>query len=204
LKGHLIGIVGPVGSGKSTILMGILGENAIQGAPIQINAELMANGFAYVGQDVWLREGSVRENILCGRPFDQAKFEEAIWACALGQDIQAMPAQENYRISGEGKTLSGGEKMAPNLHNCPKFIGQKVRLALARALYADKPVYLLDDPFASLDRTVGQFVFQNYVQNGLIAKGKLVILCTHHEAFLREADLCIRLGTDGKVAQIGG
>jgi ABC-type transport system involved in cytochrome bd biosynthesis fused ATPase/permease subunit len=82
-------------------------------------------------------------------------------------------------------------------------IGQKVRLALARAVYADKPIYLLDDSFAALDRTVARFVYEQCIERALRATGKLVILCTHHEQYLANADLVIRLGGDGEVEQMG-
>jgi ABC-type transport system involved in cytochrome bd biosynthesis fused ATPase/permease subunit len=150
--------------------------------------------------------GTIRQNILCERPFQAQLFQTAIECCALQLDIQRMPNAENYRISGEGITLSGGKinsKININGITFQLSLGQKVRLALARALYADKQVYLLDDPFAALDRTVAHFVYENYVEKGLRAREKLVILCTHHEEFLLNADLVIRLDADGKVEKIG-
>uniref|UniRef100_A0A914I1R5 Uncharacterized protein n=1 Tax=Globodera rostochiensis TaxID=31243 RepID=A0A914I1R5_GLORO len=186
-KGMLIGVIGPVGSGKTSLLMGLLGETIASEPLVQMDPEVLAEGFAYVGQDVWLREGSIRDNVLCERAFDQQLFQRAIDACALSFDIQGMPGRDNYRISGDGITLSGG---------------QKLRLALARAVYADKRVYLLDDPFAALDRTVASFVNKNCLLK-LKDDGKMVIMCTHHERFLREADLVIRLNREGVPDQTG-
>jgi len=104
----LIGIIGPVGSGKSTLLVGILAETIIEGPPILLNERVLSEGFAYVGQDVWLRTGSVKENILCELPYFPERFRSAIDVCALTMDIENMPGKENYRIGGEGVTLSGG------------------------------------------------------------------------------------------------
>lgn len=198
-KKKLIGVVGPVGSGKSTLLMGILAEcpliveNSLclplsTTSKILIEMELLADGFAYVGQDIWLRAGTVRDNIICEQPFDADRFQLVIDACALSMDIQQMPGKENYRISGDGITLSGG---------------QKVRLALARALYANKRVYLLDDPFAALDRTVARYVYENCVKRMIEENENLVILCTHHEEYLMDADMVIRLDQGGAVKEIG-
>uniref|UniRef100_A0A1I8B9I2 ABC-type xenobiotic transporter n=1 Tax=Meloidogyne hapla TaxID=6305 RepID=A0A1I8B9I2_MELHA len=186
--GMLIGVIGPVGSGKSTLLLGILSEAIIQGPSILLNEDIISEGFAYVGQDVWLRNGSVRENILCELPFTSEHFRSTIDVCSLKMDIESMPGRDNYRIGGEGVTLSGG---------------QKVRLALARAVYADKHIYLLDDPFAALDRTVASFIYENCIEKQLISRGKLVILCTHHERFLARADLIIQLNVEGNVLRVG-
>nr|CAD2131077.1 unnamed protein product [Meloidogyne enterolobii] len=187
-QGMLIGIIGPVGSGKSTLLVGILAETIIEGPPILLDERVLSEGFAYVGQDVWLRTGSVKENILCELPYSPERFRSAIDVCALTMDIENMPGKENYRIGGEGVTLSGG---------------QKVRLALARAVYADKLIYLLDDPFAALDGTVASFVYENCIEKQLRSKGKLVILCTHHERFLGRADLVVQLDGEGNVLRVG-
>ncbi|CAK5057642.1 unnamed protein product [Meloidogyne enterolobii] len=187
-KCMLIGIIGPVGSGKSTLLVGILAETIIEGPPILLDERVLSEGFAYVGQDVWLRTGSVKENILCELPYSPERFRSAIDVCALTMDIENMPGKENYRIGGEGVTLSGG---------------QKVRLALARAVYADKLIYLLDDPFAALDGTVASFVYENCIEKQLRSKGKLVILCTHHERFLGRADLIVQLDGEGNVLRAG-
>ncbi|KAL3115762.1 hypothetical protein niasHT_007767 [Heterodera trifolii] len=186
-KGMLIGVIGPVGCGKTSLLMGLLGETIATEPYVRVNGEVFDEGFAFVGQDVWLREGTIRENVLCERPFDQKMFQLAVDSCALSFDIQGMPGKENYRISGDGITLSGG---------------QKLRLALARAVYAEKRVFLLDDPFAALDRTVAEFVHKNCLLK-LKEAGKLIILCTHHERFLSEADLVIRLNRRGEPDQIG-
>ncbi|KAF7639382.1 hypothetical protein Mgra_00001051 [Meloidogyne graminicola] len=186
--GMLIGVMGPVGSGKSALLLGILGETIIDGHPILLNEEVISQGFAYVGQDVWLRTGTIQENILCEQSFCLERFRYAINVCALSMDIESMPGKEKYRIGEEGVTLSGG---------------QKVRLALARAVYANKLIYLLDDPFAALDRSVANYVYENCVEKALKSKGKLVILCTHHERFLTRADLIIQINEEGQVLKVG-
>jgi ABC-type transport system involved in cytochrome bd biosynthesis fused ATPase/permease subunit len=76
-------------------------------------------------------------------------------------------------------------------------------LALARAVYQNCEIYLLDDPFASLDRTVGRHIFQNCIQGILKARGALVLLCTHQPDFLRQADWIIQLGPNGGITNQG-
>lgn len=104
----LVGIVGPVGSGKSSLLLGLLGETMASGPRVRVHPEVAAEGFAYVGQDVWLREGTIRENVQCEKDWDPELFREAIEACAMSLDIQTLPGGDGYRISGDGTTLSGG------------------------------------------------------------------------------------------------
>uniref|UniRef100_A0A914ZIQ8 ABC-type xenobiotic transporter n=1 Tax=Parascaris univalens TaxID=6257 RepID=A0A914ZIQ8_PARUN len=126
--GTVIGLVGPVGSGKSTFLLGILGETDVTARHIGIRQNTVHEGFAYVAQSCWLRRGTVRENIVCDAEFDARFYEEVIRVTALKPDIQAMPGGDEYEVGDGGCTLSGG---------------QRARVALARALYQGISIVLL-------------------------------------------------------------
>uniref|UniRef100_A0A914YMM3 Uncharacterized protein n=1 Tax=Panagrolaimus superbus TaxID=310955 RepID=A0A914YMM3_9BILA len=196
-QGSIIGVIGPVGAGKSTLLLGILGETELDGSDstsflergsIRIPQRCINEGFAYVGHECWLRRGSVKENILCGSPFQANLYNAVIRATALEHDIEKMPNKDEYQIGDDGTTLSGG---------------QRARLALARALYQDSDVYLLDDPLSSLDVKVGSFIWENCIEKFLKQRGKLVIIATHHTEYLAKADELICLNVDGKIIKSG-
>uniref|UniRef100_A0AC34QIF0 Uncharacterized protein n=1 Tax=Panagrolaimus sp. JU765 TaxID=591449 RepID=A0AC34QIF0_9BILA len=194
--GTIIGVIGPVGSGKSTLLLGILGETELRTDPtrlfehgaIKIPQRCITEGFAYVGHDCWLKRGSVKENILCGTEYQANRYNSVIRATALDHDIEKMPNKDEYIIGDEGTTLSGG---------------QKARLALARALYQDEDIYLLDDPFASLDSKVSKYIWENCIEKLLKNRGKLVIIATHHTEYLTTADEIIMLNIEGKIIKNG-
>ncbi|CAD5224372.1 unnamed protein product [Bursaphelenchus okinawaensis] len=195
-KGTIVGVSGGVASGKTTLLLGILGEtyvpideqSSIRGVPlrtsIRIRQSTIHEGFAYVGQENWVRRGTIRENILCGSPMNEAYYYKVLKATALLNDIERMPGGDQYVIADEGSTLSGG---------------QRARLALARAIYHENDVYILDDPFASLDRKVGRFVWQNAIQGILREKNRLVIVATHNSEFLQQCDHVVNLDAFGRV-----
>ncbi|GMR59215.1 hypothetical protein PMAYCL1PPCAC_29410, partial [Pristionchus mayeri] len=187
-KGSIVGVGGPVGSGKSTLLMGLLGEASVEAKKMGIRQEIVDGGIAYVGQQCWLSRGTVRENILCGLPLDEEKYKRVIEAACLTRDIKLMPGGDSYEISENGATLSGG---------------QRVRVMLARALYQDNSVYLLDDPFASLDRAVVDHIWREAVEGMLRSRGKLVVVSTHDSRLLRKTDHVILLIGEGRVGMSG-
>ncbi|VDM39196.1 unnamed protein product [Toxocara canis] len=174
--GTVIGLTGPVGSGKSTFLLGILGETDAMARHIGIRQNTVHDGFAYVSQNCWLRRGTVRDNIVCGAEFDARFYEEA------------MPGGDEYEIGDGGCTLSGG---------------QRARVALARALYQDREIYLLDDPFASVDAKVGRWMWDEAVMRMLRARNKLVIVATHRTDYLKDADHIIMLDAHGNIIKQG-
>uniref|UniRef100_A0A3Q0KPA6 ABC-type xenobiotic transporter n=1 Tax=Schistosoma mansoni TaxID=6183 RepID=A0A3Q0KPA6_SCHMA len=164
--GELIGVIGPVGSGKSSLLLSILGElrsvvsEELRNESIKTNPRLR---YAYVGQTPWLHSGTIRENILFGSDCDLAWMNTVIEACALKADLAKLPNGLDTDV-GEagGSSLSGG---------------QRARVALARAVYQKADVYLLDDPLSALDVDVGQQIITNCLL-GLLS-GKTRIIVTH-------------------------
>ncbi|XP_021346979.1 multidrug resistance-associated protein 7-like [Mizuhopecten yessoensis] len=182
-KGQFIGVVGKVGSGKSSFLNAIMAEMARKDGNISVSN--LKNGFALADQEPWIQQATVRDNITFGSPFNAKKYADVLDAASLTKDIEMLPAGDKTEVGENGVTLSGG---------------QKARLALARALYQDKEVYLLDDPLAAVDAHVAQQMYDKCIM-GLL-KNKTRILCTHHINFLGEADLVIAMD-DGKITKMG-
>lgn len=158
-------IIGPVGSGKSTILQAILEEIAVD------KGELIVNGaVSYAAQEPWLFEGTVRENILFTQEYDGARYKEVIRVCALERDLQILPYGD-YTIIGErGISLSGG---------------QRARINLARAIYRQADIYLLDDPLSAVDTLVGKHIYVGCIKQFL--HDKICILVTHQVQYLKKA-----------------
>ncbi|ETN80662.1 ABC transporter, ATP-binding protein [Necator americanus] len=187
-KGKIIGITGDVGSGKSTLLLGLLGETKSLTECIGITQDSVSNGIGYLGQERWLYRGTVRDNITAGKDFDAKLYDAVLKMTCLQRDINLMPGGDLYEISDSGATLSGG---------------QRTRVALARALYQDNSLYLLDEPIASLDRRVADYVWVEAIEKRLRDRGRLVIVATHDARLLARTDEIIVLGSDGKVAKKG-
>ncbi|XP_012285682.1 multidrug resistance-associated protein 7 [Orussus abietinus] len=181
-KGQLIGIMGKIGSGKSLLLDAILAELTLEKGTLAVNA--IDKGVGYVKQNAWLQRGTIRDNILFGKAYDYNKYKSVLKACALTDDLNSLPKKDLTGVGESGNTLSGG---------------QKTRIALARAVYADKEIYLLDDILATLDVKVAKHIFQNVVL-GLL-RGKTRIVCTHQTQYLIHADLVIELSKGAIVKQ---
>ena len=165
-KGSLVALSGPVGSGKSTLLATIAGEGTSTKLAISCRGTII-----YVPQIAWLFSGTIRENILFGEPYEESKYSRVIQACALGDDIQQFPDGDKAVVGERGVALSGG---------------QRARVSLARAVYADADLYLLDDPLSALDFNVGRHIFTNCIKGLLGQKTRLI--ASHHEQLMREAD----------------
>ncbi|CAF1242551.1 unnamed protein product [Adineta steineri] len=182
-RGSLVLILGRVGSGKTTLLNSFLGElNKINGL-INIH-RVLEDGFAYVSQEAWIQQMSFRDNILFGKIYNEQWYKRVISACALENDIKNLgPAGDRTLIGENGVTLSGG---------------QKARLALARAVYQDKNIYLLDDPLSAVDVHVARHLFSHCIRD--ILKYKTRILCTHQIQFIEQADYII-LMENGRIVR---
>uniref|UniRef100_A0A1B0BL95 ABC-type glutathione-S-conjugate transporter n=1 Tax=Glossina palpalis gambiensis TaxID=67801 RepID=A0A1B0BL95_9MUSC len=167
-KNTLCAIVGTVGSGKSSILQSFLGEmDKISGTVNTVGS------IAYVPQQAWIQNATFRENILFGKPYDRRRYNRVINACALKPDIEILSAGDLTEIGEKGINLSGG---------------QKQRISLARAVYNNADIYLLDDPLSAVDSHVGKHIFEEVIGPGGILANKTRILVTHGITFLPQTD----------------
>ncbi|XP_024938073.1 multidrug resistance-associated protein 5 isoform X5 [Cephus cinctus] len=179
-KGQLIGICGHVGSGKSSLLLAALGQLRIH------CGQVMRDGScAFVSQEAWIINATLRENILFGEPFESTRYYKALLACSLGQDLNMLPGGDQTEIGERGINLSGG---------------QKQRVALARAFYADRDIYLLDDPLSAVDAHVGIHIFDNLILDAL--KDKTVLFVTHQVQYLNRCDDIYML-REGRIVEHG-
>ncbi|NXQ88312.1 MRP7 protein, partial [Nyctibius grandis] len=182
-KGMLLGVVGKVGSGKSSLLAAITGELIKQGGQVYVCD--LEQGFGLATQEPWIQFTTVRENILFGREYDARLYEEVVEACALSEDLNILPAGDQTEVGENGVTLSGG---------------QKARIALARAVYQEKELYLLDDPLAAVDADVANHLMRKCILG--ILKNKTRILCTHRTEFLEKADALLLIDS-GRIVKTG-
>eukprot|EP00985_Skeletonema_marinoi_P017655 scaffold9736_cov144-Skeletonema_marinoi.AAC.24 len=174
-EGQLTCILGQVGSGKSALLQLLAGELALSNGSHYRKA---GYSIAYAQQDPWIMDGNVKDNILMGRPFDGELYERVVLACGLNVDFLQMPHHDETFVGECGSQLSGG---------------QRARVALARALYRDSDIVLLDDPLAAVDAKVGRHLFEAAIKN-LVERGKCVVLVTHQHHFAVN-ERCILMNT---------
>ncbi|XP_054675067.1 ATP-binding cassette sub-family C member 10 isoform X6 [Grus americana] len=182
-KGMLLGVVGKVGSGKSSLLAAITGELIKQGGRVYVCD--LERGFGLATQEPWIQFTTVRENILFGREYDARLYKEVVEACALSEDLNILPAGDQTEVGENGVTLSGG---------------QKARIALARAIYQEKELYLLDDPLAAVDADVANHLMRKCILG--VLKHKTRILCTHRTEFLEKADALLLID-NGRIVKTG-
>ncbi|KAL3687429.1 hypothetical protein R1sor_013738 [Riccia sorocarpa] len=180
VKGQKVAICGMVGAGKSSLLSCLLGEIPKVSGTVTVEGTT-----AYVAQSSWIQSGKVEENIRFGTPMDRKRYEEAIKVCCLEKDMELFAYGDQTVIGERGINMSGG---------------QKQRIQLARAVYQDADIYLLDDPFSAVDAHTGTDMFTNCVLGAL--SSKTVIYVTHQVDFLSAADLVLVL-LDGKIVQAG-
>ncbi|KAF7106813.1 hypothetical protein CFC21_107522 [Triticum aestivum] len=174
--GEKIAICGEVGSGKSTLLAAVLGEVPKTEGTIQVSGRI-----AYVSQTAWIQTGTIQDNILFGSLMDREMYQETLARCSLLKDLEMLPFGDLTQIGERGINLSGG---------------QKQRVQLARALYQNADIYLLDDPFSAVDAHTATSLFNDYVMG--ILSDKTVLLVTHQVDFLPVFD-SILLMSDGEV-----
>ena len=170
-RGSLTVLTGPVGSGKSTLLSAIAGEVPNQNGAINYNGTVV-----YVPQIAWVFSGTIRENILFGEQYEESKYNRVIEACALTQDIEKFPDCDQTIVGERGVVLSGG---------------QRARVSLARAVYAEGELYLLDDPLTAVDFKVANHIFKECIKGLLRQKTRLIT--SHQEKVMREAENIIVL-----------
>ncbi|XP_010914891.1 ABC transporter C family member 3 [Elaeis guineensis] len=180
LQGMRVAVCGTVGSGKSSLLSCILGE-----VPKISGTVKLCGTTAYVSQSPWIQSGKIQENILFGKEMDVEKYDKVLEACSLKKDLEILPFGDQTVIGERGINLSGG---------------QKQRVQLARALYQDADIYLLDDPFSAVDAHTGSHLFKECLLGALASK--TVVYVTHQVEFLPSADLILVM-KDGEIAQGG-
>ncbi|XP_046853330.1 ATP-binding cassette sub-family C member 5-like isoform X2 [Xenia sp. Carnegie-2017] len=178
-KRQLIGVCGSVGSGKSSLINAILAQMNLVEGNVYVNGSM-----AYAAQQAWLMNATVQENILFGQAMKPARYEKMISTCCLQQDLDIFPHGDQTEIGERGINLSGG---------------QKQRISLARAAYANKDIYLLDDPLSAVDVHVGEHIFNNCIKNAL--SGKTIIFVTHQLQYLKHCDVVVLL-KDGCIAEM--
>ncbi|KAJ1532152.1 hypothetical protein ONE63_000776 [Megalurothrips usitatus] len=185
-KGGLTLVVGAIGSGKTSLLLALLGEMSSSDGryPVRWSQD---SSVAYCSQKPWLLNASVRDNILFGQPMRRRRYVEAVAACALQPDLDILPARDLTEIGERGINLSGG---------------QKHRVGIARALYSGASTVLMDDPLSALDYQVGQHLVQEGFQKLLKQRGRTLILATHCLSLLNQADYIIAM-ENGKVSVQG-
>ena len=168
-KGEFICIIGEVGSGKSSLVQAILNNMISLNSS---NTKIIVNGtISYVGQEAWIQNNTVKNNILFYQPYDPEKYENILKLCELNQDLNSLTGGDLTEIGEKGVNISGG---------------QKARISLARAMYCDNDIYILDDPISALDAHVGKNIMHNCIIDYL--KDKTRILVTHALQYTSFAD----------------
>ncbi|XP_067125036.1 ATP-binding cassette sub-family C member 4-like [Centruroides vittatus] len=178
--GELLTVIGPVGSGKTSLLMSILGEIPISSGKVTVKGKI-----AYASQEAWVFNETIRENILFGEEYQEEKYKKVLHMTALEKDISLFPKGDLTIVGERGVIMSGG---------------QKGRINLARALYVDADIFLLDDPLSAVDVPVGKHIFEKCIMEYL--KEKICILVTHQVQFLNSASKVLVL-CKGKCEYIG-
>ncbi|KAJ1344932.1 hypothetical protein BSLG_000447 [Batrachochytrium salamandrivorans] len=168
-RGKLVAVVGSVGSGKSSLL------NALAGEMKQVKGKMvLSSRLGYAPQQAWIQNSTVKENILFGQPYDEARYLATIRDCSLERDLAMFQDGDRTQIGERGINLSGG---------------QKQRINLARLVYFNSDIVLLDDPLSAVDAHVGRALFDNCICGAL--SGKTRILVTHQLHFLPRVDYII-------------
>ena len=178
----LTAVVGRVGQGKSSLLNAIIGEMYKQEGAICVRGRI-----AYVPQQAFIINATVRDNIVFGNLFDQERYRRVLTACGLDPDLDLLPAGDMTEIGERGINLSGG---------------QKQRVSLARATYDNADIYLLDDPLSAVDAHVDRHLWDNLIGPDGLLKGKTRILVTHGIHHLDLVDQIVVM-KDGEIAELG-
>lgn len=170
-RGEFLGVVGNVGSGKTSFLASLAGEMR------KVNGDAIVGGSkAYCPQNAWIQNATVEANITFGQELDEEKFKRVVEACSLRHDLEILPNGRYTQIGERGINLSGG---------------QKARISLARAIYADTDILLLDDPLSAVDAHVGRHIMENALCG--VLKDKCRILATHQLHVLHHCDRIIMM-----------
>uniref|UniRef100_A0A665WLN5 Multidrug resistance-associated protein 1 n=1 Tax=Echeneis naucrates TaxID=173247 RepID=A0A665WLN5_ECHNA len=181
-EGSLVAVVGHVGSGKSSLLSALLGEMDKLEGTVAVKGSV-----AYVPQQAWIQNSTLRDNIMFGQERREAWYQLVVEACALQPDLEILPAGDKTEIGEKGVNLSGG---------------QKQRVSLARAVYCERAVYLLDDPLSAVDAHVGKHIFDQVIGPQGLLKDKTRVLVTNGFNYLPQVDLILVM-SQGEVTEMG-
>jgi ABC-type multidrug transport system fused ATPase/permease subunit len=182
--GSLLVVSGPIASGKTNLLRAVLGQMTCKSGSRSVEGSL-----AYVQQVPWTALGTVRDNILFGLPWDEARYRRVLWACALETDLALMSAGDQTYIGERGGNLSGG---------------QKQRIALARAAYSQADVSVLDSPLSAVDMHTCRHILRHCVQDMMLARGATVVLATHQTELLFPYASALAVMGGGRILYSGG
>ncbi|KAF8609489.1 P-loop containing nucleoside triphosphate hydrolase protein [Ceratobasidium sp. AG-I] len=182
--GKLTLVTGVTGSGKSSLLAALLGEmDCVKG---QVYLDKRRHAVSYAGQHPWLEHATIRDNILYGLPFNKARYEAVLDACALRPDLKIFEAGDQTEIGEKGVSLSGG---------------QRARCALARAVYSYSKTVLLDDPLAAVDMHTARHLVDRCF-SGPLMRGRTIVLVTHHVRMcLDAASYLVEIGNGHVISQ---
>ncbi|KAI8899117.1 P-loop containing nucleoside triphosphate hydrolase protein [Globomyces pollinis-pini] len=181
-KGNFIAVIGKVGSGKTSLLLALLGEIK------KVTGKVCVDGsISYAAQSSWIMNQSIRENILIGEKMDEKRYTAVCSACDLYPDFKSLPNEDQTLVGPKGISLSGG---------------QKARISLARALYSSSDVVLLDDPLSAVDAHVERHIVESLFGEQGLLKGKTVVLVTHAIRHLDKMDRVI-LMENGQISENG-
>ncbi|KAI9506406.1 P-loop containing nucleoside triphosphate hydrolase protein [Coemansia spiralis] len=209
--GGLSIVAGPTGSGKSSLLSALIGEMTLTRGRVLLptvdasviaasdskyrdvielsNEGLAISDIAYVAQEAWLRNATIRENILFGEPYNKDRYEQVLRACALKPDLRILKAGDMTEIGERGVTLSGG---------------QKQRVALARAVYSSRRILLIDDCLSAVDAHTGKHILMECLLNRTsLMQGRTCILVTHHVSMCLPFAQFLVVMKDGRISLKG-
>ncbi|KAI0325198.1 P-loop containing nucleoside triphosphate hydrolase protein [Cubamyces sp. BRFM 1775] len=191
-RGKLNLVIGPTGAGKTSLLMALLGEmHYIPSGPDSYMNLPRDGGVAYAAQESWVQNDTIRNNILFGAPYDDVRYNRVLHQCALKRDLSLFEAGDQTEVGEKGITLSGG---------------QKARVTLARTVYSDADILLLDDvtkKTAALDVHTSKWIVDKCLKGDLL-QGRTVILVTHNVAMVSPiADFVVSMGSDGRILSQG-
>lgn len=177
--GKLYCLIGVVASGKSALLAALAGELPASEGKI----ERKYKSLSYAVQDSWIMNATVRENVIMGSDFDQTWYDEVFRACGLDEDF----SRDSQILGDRGVQCSGG---------------QRARVGLARALYCDSDILLIDDCLSAVDSKIARALFYSAIQKLATKRGRCVVLATHQLQFCDDADSCIFID-EGRVVRLG-
>ncbi|KAG0238087.1 hypothetical protein BGW42_007641 [Actinomortierella wolfii] len=179
-RGSLVAVVGPVGAGKSSLLQAMVGIMTQSAGTLTRGSSI-----SYAPQTPWIQNATIRDNILFGQPFDPIKYQRVVKACCLEKDLSMFPHGDQTEIGERGVNLSGG---------------QKARLSLARSVYFDADMVVMDDPLSAVDAHVGKRLWRDCVMSEL--RGRTRVIATHQLHVLPDVDYVVIM-KDGVIEEQG-